>query len=196
MAGGMSDASSQLSQLRSVSPNILFIIARSKNANIVVYEAKMVGAVSGSGGASSSSSGGRAAEPQLDSSEPVIVYWLDIDPAYQKENRRKGVMSDRSELGSVEKRFAYGLSSQPMPGKTGSYAVKLVAFPDRVVVVRYDATLHRPVAFMQINGRQCQLERIYVSATDNFIGLPTVHYVDVTGIDDSGQHVTERITKQ
>jgi len=185
MAGGESDASTQLSQLRSVSPNILFIIARSKNANIVVYEAKMAGAGSGSG-----------AEPQLDSSEPVIVYWLDIDPAYQKENRRKGVMSDRSELGSVEKRFAYGLSSQPMPGKTGSFAVKLVAFPDRVVVVRYDASLHRPVAFMQINGRQCRLERIYVSATDNFIGLPTVHHVDVTGIDDSGQHVTERITKQ
>lgn len=48
--------------------------------NIVVYEALKKGEA-------------------LDANKPVDVYWLDIDPAYVAANRKKGIMTDRSEVG-------------------------------------------------------------------------------------------------
>jgi hypothetical protein len=166
-------ADAQLTKLRETSPNILFLIARSKNQNIVVYEAKTNGNA-------------------LDTSEPVTVYWLDIDPEYQKAARAKGVTSDRVELGTFERQFAYGLSSEAQSG--GTYKVKLVAFPDRPVYVSYDTAANRPVAKMDIQGKRCLLNRIYVSAKDRMLGPPKVEYVDLNGLDDHGAAVTERIT--
>lgn len=68
---------------------IAFVISRNKNKNIVVYEAKLSG-------------------DALDASEPITVYWLDIDPEYQKKARAKGKDHDREELNWIEKKMAYG----------------------------------------------------------------------------------------
>jgi hypothetical protein len=45
---------------------------------------------------------------ELDHKKPMDVYWMDIDPAYVKETRKKGKMDDRSDLNTIEKQFAYG----------------------------------------------------------------------------------------
>lgn len=164
----------QLEGLRKESPNVLFFIARSKNLNIVVYEAKQSNGV-------------------LDTSEPVTVYWLDIDPEYRKKARSSGKMDDRVELGMIEKKMAYGVSSTPFDGHPGEFMASLVAFPTRAVRVFIDPTTKKPRAQMQINKQQVDLVRIYVEAKENFIGLPSVVHVDVTGIDANGQLVTERI---
>jgi len=168
------DGAAQLAELRAKSPHILFVIGRSKNLNIVVYEAKV--------------SGG-----ELDAKEPVVVYWLDLDPAYQKQKRDKGVSSDRLELNYIEKTMAYGLSSAANTAKPGHYTVSLVAFPKRAVDVYFDKAKGRPVALIEINGQQCELIRIFVSATDSWTGLPKVQYVDVIGVDSQGRQVSERI---
>ena len=170
------DGVAQLASLRQSSPHILFVIGRSKNLNIVVYEAKLA------------SGGG-----ELDSKEPVIVYWLDLDPAYQKQKRDKGVTSDRLELNFIEKTMAYGLSSAPNPAKPGHHTVHLVAFSKRAVDVYFDQAKGRAVAMIEINGQQCELIRIFVSATESWTG-PKVQHVDVIGLDQQGQQVTERIT--
>ena len=169
------DGLAQLAELRQTSPNVLFVIGRSKNLNIVVYEGKVSGT-------------------EMDSKEPVIVYWLDLDPAYQKQKRDKGVTSDRLELNYIEKTMAYGLSSTPHAAKPGHHTVQLVAFSKRAVDVYYDKTKGRPVAMIEINGAQCELLRIFVSATDSWTGLPKVQHVDVIGLDAHGKQVTERIT--
>lgn len=70
-------------------PNILFIISRSKNKNIVVYEAKMEGGT-------------------IKASDPIDAYWLDIDPEYVEKARAKGVESDRVDLNMIERNMAYG----------------------------------------------------------------------------------------
>jgi len=170
------DAAAQLRDLRRTSPNILFIIARSKNLNIVVYEANLLNG-------------------DLDPNNPVIVYWLDLDPAYVAENRAKGIISDRSELGRIEKSLAYGLTATPIPNKAGYFSIQLVAFPERPVIVWLDQSTKQLKAQMKINNIQCDLSRIFVSAVDSWIGLPKVQYVDVTGTDPSTQQQqTERIT--
>lgn len=47
----------------------------------------------------------------IDSDSPVDAYWLDIDPEYQKKNRKKGKEDDRVELGFAERNMAYGFAS-------------------------------------------------------------------------------------
>lgn len=70
-------------------PNIAFIVERSKNKNIVVYE-------------------GLVKDGKIDPAKPLDVYWLDIDPVNVKNNRAKGQKHDRSELGMIESKMAYG----------------------------------------------------------------------------------------
>lgn len=129
---------------------------------------------------------------QLSSSDPVTVYWLEIDPAYQEANRKKNIQSDRSELNYIEKTMAYGLSSEPVAGSAGKYKVKLVAFKDRPVSVSLDAS-GKPKATMQIKGTECSISRIFVKAKDKMFGLPEVEHVDLTGVDANGTTVSERI---
>jgi hypothetical protein len=164
----------QVEELRKSNPNILFIISRSKNLNIVVYEAALK-------------------NNQLDPSAPVSVYWLDIDPAYVKKNRDKGIMSDRSELNMIEKSMAYGLSSEAVAGKPGHYKVTLVAFKERPVFVSFDAAANKLKCEMNINGSLCELQRIFINSTDRMLGLPKVNHVDIYGIDSNGQAVSERV---
>jgi hypothetical protein len=162
----------QLTDLRSSSPNILFFISRSKNLNIVVYEANIKNG-------------------QLDPKEPVLVYWLDIDPEYVKKNRAKGITSDRSELNTIEKQFAYGLSSEALGN--GKYKISLVAFKERPVHVEFDSASNHVICRMEINGNLVDLYRVYINATDRMIGLPKVNYVELTGADQSGNAVQEKI---
>jgi len=169
-----SASDNQIAQLRSTSPHVLFFIARSKNKNIVVYEAIL----------ESDSSG-------LKKDKPIEVYWLDLDPAYQEKKRKKGITSDREELGSIEKQFAYGVSWTVDGNK---YHLKLVALPDRAVSLVWDAATKSAHCLIPINGKSAWLERVYVDSTDSFIGLPKVNFVIIEGVDpESKAKVSEKI---
>jgi len=163
----------QLSGLRKEhSPNLLFFIARSKNANIVVYEAILKNG-------------------KFDANKPFEVFWLDIDPEFVKKNRAKGINTDRSDLNMIEKQFAYGISWELIANEKDAYKLKLVALSERPVTVRI--VDGKPIAKLQINGVQSRVERVYVHSKERMLGLPKVEYVDVEGVDDAGKPVKERI---
>ena len=169
----------QVSQIRAQNPDILFIIERSKNQNIVVYEAnRMVGD-----------------RKRLDSKNPLQVYWLDIDPEYVKAARRKGKMHDREELGSIEKRMAYGFSSEGISGNPSVYRIKLVAFPQREITLYLDSQ-GRAYALMEISGVQSQLKSVYIHSEERRFALPKVKYIDLEGLDAKGNMIKERIVPQ
>jgi hypothetical protein len=86
----------------------LFVIARSKNANVVHYDAR-------------TRSGGR-----LDPDEPIIAYWV-----MHAENAR------RESLTWLERRFAYGFESAFEPGGE-VLRVRLRAFSRRELEVARD----------------------------------------------------------
>lgn len=65
----------------------MFIIERSTNDNVVVYEAMM------------SSPG------VLDASNPIAVYWQDIDDTYMAKQKAKG-LGTKSDLNMIEKSMA------------------------------------------------------------------------------------------
>ena len=84
----------------------LFIIERSKNANVVHYEARLT------------------VDGELDPKEPVIAYWVRL----AKDGRRE-------ELSWIEKKKAYGFDIKPDPSVNG-YKVTLVAAPQLQITVK------------------------------------------------------------
>jgi len=84
----------------------LFIIERSKNANVVHYDARLT------------------ADGELDPKEPVIAYWVLI----AKDGRRE-------KLNWIEKKKAYGFTIKPDPS-VNSYKMTLVAAPEKQITVK------------------------------------------------------------
>jgi hypothetical protein len=84
----------------------LFIIERSKNANVVHYDARLT------------------AEGKLDSKEPVIAYWVLL----AEDGRRE-------KLSWIEKKKAYGFKITPDPSVKG-YKMTLVAAPQKEITVK------------------------------------------------------------
>jgi len=69
---------------------IAFWIERSKNKNIVVYEAFKD-------------------SDTLDYYNNINAYWLELDPEHMKTNRKNGKLDDISKLTYVEQKMAYGV---------------------------------------------------------------------------------------
>lgn len=84
----------------------LFIIERSKNANVVHYDARLT------------------ADGKLDPKEPVIAYWVKL----AGDGRRE-------ELNWIEKKKAYGFRIKPDPSVKG-YKMTLVAAPEQQITVK------------------------------------------------------------
>ena len=84
----------------------LFIIERSKNANVVHYDAQLT-------------AGGK-----LNPKEPVTAYWVLLAEGGRREK-----------LSWVEEEKAYGFTVKPDPSVNG-YKMTLVAAPDRQITVK------------------------------------------------------------
>jgi len=84
----------------------LFIIERSKNANVVHYDARIT------------------ADGKLDPKEPVIAYWVLLAEDGRQEK-----------LSWIEKKKAYGFTIKPDRSVKG-YRMTLVAAPRRQIIVK------------------------------------------------------------
>lgn len=86
----------------------LFIIERSKNANVVHYDARLT------------------ADGELDPNEPVIAYWILL----AEDGRRE-------ELNWIEKKKAYGFHIKSDPSANG-YKMTVAAVPEGQITVSRD----------------------------------------------------------
>jgi hypothetical protein len=82
-----------VNRLKKRCPFVFLVFMRSKNQNVVVYEANVKNG-------------------KFDRKNPVSVYWLDVDPKYRSKNRVKGIAHDREELNLFEKKFVWGCSTK------------------------------------------------------------------------------------
>lgn len=94
----------------------LFIIERSKNANVVHYEARLT------------------ADGKLDPKEPVIAYWVML----AKDGHRE-------KLTWMEKKKAYGFAIKADPSVNG-YKMSLVAAPGWQITVKKEKDIVRAEA--------------------------------------------------
>ena len=91
----------------------LFIIERSKNANVVHYDARLT------------------ADGKLDPVQPVIAYFVML----AEDGRRE-------ELNWIEKKMAYGFDIKPDPS-AGGYTMTMVAVPQQPITVRKEGSAVR-----------------------------------------------------
>ena len=96
----------------------LFIIERSKNANVVHYDARLT------------------ADGKLNPKEPVIAYWVLL----AEDGRRE-------KLSWIEKKKAYGFTIKPDRPVKG-YKMTLVAAPERQITVKKEKDAFRAEAII------------------------------------------------
>jgi hypothetical protein len=114
---------------------------------------------------------------RLDRGNPIEAYWLMF-----AENGR------REELTWTERRFAYGFSTSN--SSDHGCSLRLTACPERELRVRAVDGGYRAEATI---ARQASvLKRIFVFAEPHTL-LPSVRYVEISGINAGGKLVSERL---
>ncbi len=89
-------------RVKEVCPDVFLICFRSKNKNVVVYQARV--------------QDGKLMDP------PVEAYWLILEPSYQAERRSRNIMHDREDLGFFDVTFAWGFSQERQNDTTAKFA--------------------------------------------------------------------------
>ena len=184
-------------RFRGDSPNVALIILRSKNQNVVCYQA------------------GTEEKTMADKPKRAIEgYWMDVDPPYAAKARAAGQDDDRDDLSMLEHQFAYGFTCKapedatklpadlPRVSKT-ALSVNFVAVAKREMELRWHVDNGLPVIVSLLKPTPeatapvaCAVERVWVQSTEptGFFSMPTVEYIDLIGYRlDDGAPVSERV---
>lgn len=121
------------------SPNRLFYIQRSSNANTVVYDANLL------------------ANKSLNPQSPVHTYWI-----------RYGEKGQKEELTTIQRTLAYGLYTDRIKSEFNAYEGYFLAYRKRKFVVKLDPR-GNPIALFPINGKLQILKRVFVSVDESTI---------------------------
>ena len=138
-------------------------------------------------------------EGKIDESNPISVFWLKIEPDYVKRNREAGKKDDRTELTFLENNMAYGIYQEKMDEKCKStgqvqYKITFVALRKRPAILKLNKH-GLPRCFGHVEDIPAYLVSMYVSTIENWIGLPTVNYVLMTGTRaDTEKLIEEKVT--
>jgi len=115
-------------------------------------------------------------EGQLEVAHPIEAYWLML-----------AGNGHREELTWSERQLAYGFSTSEVTPR--SCVLRLSACPDRQLRVAADNGSF--VARLEIARQPATLQRIFVRTEGSL--LPSVRYVEISGLNTSNQRVVERI---
>ncbi len=157
-----------LAKIHARHPTVFLIIKRSKNQNIVVYEANIVNGV-------------------FDKDRPISVYWCDIDPAYRAKTRARGINHDRVELTSFEQSVVYGVTvSKRLSDKEVQFDFNAEAHPCRV---KYDGKSAK--LFTLWEGTPYYVRSAYVAANDVLPNLTNLR-ANVRELSFNGVNLTTK----
>jgi len=117
-------------------------------------------------------------DSNLAEEDPVTVYWLKLAEG-----------GHRKELKGIEKKMAYGFEVESREGNR--LVIDMKADVGRNLVVdMHEGTYW---AFMEIDGRQALLEKIFIFAKETLM-LPSVKYLELFGTDvETGEEVYEKL---
>lgn len=145
-------------------PNVprLFYVQRDPNTNTIIYELNVDN------------------KGQLDTDEPVHVYWIKYNERSQKE-----------ELNFIQRKFAYGLNVR----HTGNdkYDIRFVSYKKYPLTLMKSAMDNKYHVFATIDKKEVILNRIFLRIEGGTFWFPNVVYIEVRGTDPaSGKELTER----
>jgi hypothetical protein len=163
-------------------PNVLFVISRSCNENVVCYEAAV----------------DKKHPNRLHSEKPVSIYWLNWEPKYAHAARKKKQAHDCDELSYPERKLAYGAKPKSTD-KPGVFRLKMNVLPSLPIHIGIDPKTNRPRATLELHpsgqhppgtkgGTLAFLERIYVHVIFNKLGIPNVPWLVYHGTTTDASH--------
>ena len=113
--------------------------------------------------------------------EPVLIYWLRYDEG-----------GDKKDLSYIQRKFAYGLETKSLGND--QYELRFVShkkIPFYLVKSAEDKKYH---AYVTVNNKKIQIERIFLRIEGGSFWLPNVKYVEIKGINTATDSaITERI---
>ena len=167
-------------------PSIVCQIKRSKNDNRVMYQANVIEVNGG--------------KKQLDPNNPLKVFWLKIEPSYIQKRRAQGIKHDKTDLTFLENNMAYGISVAPHgDAKKNEFKITFVALKERPGILKIDPKDGKPKIMGTVkddkgNRIEAVLTDMFVQTKENWVGLPTVNYIVLSGKRyDNGQAISEQI---
>lgn len=157
--------------LMAKNPNVLFVVSRSCNLNLVVYE----GVVD------------QKCPTRLQSDHPLDIYWLNLEHKYAQAARKKHQPHDRDELSLIERKLAYGAKAKHKHHNDGTFKIKMNALKTLPLRLGIDPKTNRPRVLIYLDptgklppgnpaGIPCFLERIYVNVIFRKMSLPDVDW--------------------
>lgn len=107
---------------------------------------------------------------EVDDNNPINAHWI-----------RYAEGGERSDLSFIQRKFAYGVNHT----KTGEreYDIRLQAYKDLAISVKYDSTHKQYKAFTEVKDREIILERIFVRIDGGSYFKPNIQYIEVLGYD-------------
>lgn len=130
-------------ELKALNPHIFLVCFRSKNKNVVVYQARV-------------SNDGVLLDP------PVDAYWLILEPSYQRERKRQGIRHDREELGRLDKMFAWGFETKRETDTSASF--KFAMF-DHDLHIRVDTKGAK--LFTTHSSKKYYIRTLYIESSEH-----------------------------
>jgi hypothetical protein len=131
-----SKATALIFPIPSPTPNRLFYIQRSNNANTVIYDANVL------------------KNNTLNVKEPVHTYWI-----------RYAEGGGVEELSTIQRTLAYGLHTSKVKNAIDTFEGHFFAYRKRKFIVKLDANKH-PIALFQINGKMQILDHVWVQVEE------------------------------
>lgn len=165
--------------VKKLNPLVGLVAYRSKNLNKVIYQVNT------------------NEDGVIDEKEPVIGYWLDVDPEHVKKHRKSNCYNDRVELNAIEKNYIWGFKAT----KLTEDAVKFtfMFFDQDPLVFKWDKKHKCMQCYYTDKKKQHhRVNNLYVNATDNIspttvlnLAGTVIGAVDMTALCE--EHLTEII---
>ncbi len=134
-------------RLQAVCPWIFLVCFRDKNANVVVYQANV-----------------DEATGQFDEKEPVIGYWLSIEPSYRQNRINRSFRHDREPFGLLDKQLAWGFTARKVGPFKAEFEFKM---HDCKMKVRTDPSAKlKAKLFGRFGPTKMYVRSLYVEASE------------------------------
>lgn len=142
--------------------NMLFYIQRTPNINTIIYALNVND------------------KNQLDTEEPVHVYWI-----------RYGERGQTEELSYIQRHYAYGLKTKSLGND--KYELRFVSYKNLPFYLQRSPKDNKYYVYATVNKKEIILNRIYLQIEGGTFWFPEVKYVEVKGFDPvTGNEMTER----
>ena len=118
---------------------------------------------------------------KIDKNNPVKAYWI-----------RYAEKGEKKDFNYMQRKFAYGIESKTLNNE--EFELQFVSYKKLPLTLKKIDADQKYHAFVSVNQKRIQVEKIFVRIEGGSFLLPNVKYAEVTGIDvSSNKTITERM---